>query len=103
MAVLGEALGAYERDPVNANDRPESWGKLARLLDAVRDVLRWDVVAATLRADEEATMKEEGWGVVEFPLSGWWVIKARQGRGFTRVAGPFLTRTEARKDADARV
>ena len=36
---LRAALDAYEADPVNVNDRPESWAKLDALLEAVRAAL----------------------------------------------------------------
>ena len=39
MDDLAKALAAYEADPVNVNDRPESWRKLDNLLAAAHAAL----------------------------------------------------------------
>lgn len=48
------AACAYEADPVNAYDRPSSWGKLDALLSAVAD-LRAALRAAIAAAEGETT------------------------------------------------
>ena len=30
-----------------------------------------------------------------WPIGGWWVVNEREGRGYTPLAGPYKTRSEA--------